>query len=139
MDERIRVVPRRGDAPPRDQDVWRIGTLRRMAAAKLRFGGCEELMDEAMLIVSELLTNALLHSGTQEIRLRLTLQGGFLRITVDDGVPATIEPRTADDEDEARRGLALIDTLVKENGGKWGSNDQGTSVWCDLRREVESQ
>ncbi|MGW0998691.1 ATP-binding protein [Streptomyces sp. NPDC002523] len=140
MDERIHVAPRRGDTPPREQDAWRIGTMRRIAAAKLRFGGCEALMDEAMLIVSELLTNALLHSGTQEIRLRLVLQGGSLRIMVDDGMAATIEPRTADDDAETGRGLTLVAALVKENGGTWGSNDQGTGVWCDLiREEAESQ
>ncbi|MER6076082.1 ATP-binding protein [Streptomyces sp. NPDC001817] len=139
MDERIQVAPRRGDAPPRREDAWRIGTVRRIAAAKLRFGGCETLMDDAMLIVSELLTNALLHSGTQEIRLRLILQGGCLRVTVDDGMPATIKPRLADDDAEAGRGLALVAALVKENGGTWGSNDQGTGVWCDLPWEVESR
>ncbi|MEV6056723.1 ATP-binding protein [Streptomyces sp. NPDC052107] len=139
MDECIRVAPRRGEAPPREQDAWRIGTMRRIAAAKLRFGGCEALIDEAMLIVSELLTNALLHSGTQEIRLRLVLQGDSLRITVDDGMPATIKPRSADDDAEAGRGLTLVAALVKENGGTWGSNDQGTAVWCDLRREAVNQ
>ncbi|MGW2651171.1 ATP-binding protein [Streptomyces sp. NPDC001393] len=139
MDECIRVAPRRNDMLPRQEDAWRIGTMRRIAAAKLRFGGCEALMHDAMLIVSELLTNALLHSGTQEIRLRLILRGGFLRITVDDGMPATIEPHPADDDAEAGRGLALVAALVKENDGAWGSNDQGTGVWCDLRREVESR
>ncbi|MFG2882396.1 ATP-binding protein [Streptomyces sp. NPDC048297] len=139
MDERIQVAPRRGDAPPRETDAWRIGAIRRIAAAKLRFGGCEALIDEAMLIVSELLTNALLHSGTQEIRLRLALQGESLRITVDDGMPAIIKPHEADDDAETGRGLTLVAAVVAENGGTWGSNDQGTTVWCDLRREVEGQ
>ncbi|TVZ84758.1 ATP-binding protein [Streptomyces sp. BK340] len=139
MDERIRVAPRRGDGPPREEDAWRIGTMRRIAAAKLRFGGCEALIDAAMLIVSELLTNALLHSGTQEIRLRLILQGGSLRIVVDDGRPATIEPHNADDDAETGRGLTLVAALVKENGGTWGGTDQGTGVWCELRREAKSQ
>ncbi|MEU3185142.1 hypothetical protein ABZ707_13210 [Streptomyces sp. NPDC006923] len=46
----------------------------RIAAAKLKYCGLEALTDMVMLLVSELLTNAMVHSGTTEIDLRLVVR-----------------------------------------------------------------
>lgn len=90
------------------------------------------MMDDVMVIVSELVTNAILHSGTSEISLTVTLGKGFLRIKVRDGMEGSAQPNQANDTDESGRGLALVEGLVEANGGTWGVSDDGTSVWCCL-------
>ncbi|MFI5799051.1 ATP-binding protein [Streptomyces sp. NPDC051677] len=132
MRERIEIVPRIGDNPPRPQDATRVGAMRRIAAAKLRYYGLDALIDEVMLIVSELLTNAVLHSGTQEIALLLRIEDGVLHIVVTDGMEGSAMSRPANDNAESGRGLALVEALAKENGGEWGTSDVGATTWCCL-------
>ncbi|MBQ0887783.1 ATP-binding protein [Streptomyces sp. RM72] len=133
MNERIVVAPRRDDGVPRSRDAARVGVLRRIAAAKLKHRGLDAMIDDVLLISSELLTNALLHSATTEITLNLAVRGGFLRITVTDGMPGRAERREADDEAETGRGLGLVDALAEQSGGTWGTSEDGTATWCSLR------
>ncbi|MDX3242498.1 ATP-binding protein [Streptomyces sp. ME18-1-4] len=132
MSERIQVAPRIGCHSPCPQDASRVGAMRRIAAAKLRYCGLDVLIDEVMLIVSELLTNAVLHSGSREITLTLRLSDGALHIAVIDGMPGHARRRNVDDDAEAGRGLALVEALVKENGGEWGTRSVGAETWCSL-------
>jgi anti-sigma regulatory factor (Ser/Thr protein kinase) len=106
--------------------------MRRITAARLRRCGLELMTDAVMLIVSELLTNAVLHSGGTEIQLSVTVRDGFLHIAVCDGMPGRAERRPADGDAESGRGLALIEALVAESGGAWGTSDAGSTTWCDL-------
>src|SRR4051794_16799434 len=41
LNERFRVAPLRGDAQPRAEDACRVGIMRRIAAARLRYRGLE--------------------------------------------------------------------------------------------------
>jgi anti-sigma regulatory factor (Ser/Thr protein kinase) len=107
--------------------------MRRIAAAKLRYFGYDALTDQVTLIVSELLTNALLHTGTNEIRLTIAAEGETLRITVRDGMPGEATPKPVDDkQDEYGRGLVLVQALTQESGGSWGTSDAGAETWCTL-------
>ncbi|MCW8382364.1 ATP-binding protein [Streptomyces justiciae] len=128
----VRVAPRHGDAPPRAEDAFRVGVLRRIAAARLRYCGFEALREDVMLIVTELLTNALLHSGTTQISLDIAVDKGDLCIAVGDGVPGRAEPNPADGNAESGRGLLIVDALVQENGGLWGTSEDGATTWCRL-------
>ncbi|MFF1600801.1 ATP-binding protein [Streptomyces mirabilis] len=139
MNERIEVVPRHGDDPPRAQDACRVGIMRRITAARLRYCGLETMVDEVLVIVSELVTNAVLHSGTAEIGLKVALQEGLLRIEVRDGMEGSAKPKHPDHSAESGRGLVLVQGLVEENGGAWGVSDDGTTVWCDLPATGEGQ
>ncbi|MFD5633649.1 ATP-binding protein [Streptomyces sp. NPDC127077] len=112
--------------------MLRVGASRRIVAARLRRCGLETMTDDVTLIVSELLTNALLHSGTTEISLTIALRDGCLRITVRDGMAGCAEPAEADAGAESGRGLALVDHLVEENDGAWGTGDAGAITWCRL-------
>ncbi|MET7458377.1 ATP-binding protein [Streptomyces sp. NPDC005574] len=132
LDEHFTVAPRFGDALPRIEDACRVGAMRRITAARLKNCGLTAMTDDVMLIVSELLTNALMHSGTTKISLNLSLLGGSLRITVGDGMPGSAEPQPTHDAAESGRGLALVEALVHDNGGMWGTNDAGATVWCTL-------
>ncbi len=139
MNERIVVAPRRSDGPPRPRDAARVGVLRRIAAARLEHRGLDALIGDVLLISSELLTNALLHSGTTEITLNLAVRGGCLRITVVDGMPGRAERRKVDDEAETGRGLGLVEVLAAQSGGTWGTSEDGSATWCSLRVPVVGQ
>jgi anti-sigma regulatory factor (Ser/Thr protein kinase) len=133
MNERIVAAPRRSDGTPCPRDAARVGVLRRIAAAELKHRGLDAVIGDALLISSELLTNALLHSGTTEITLNLAVRGGCLRITVIDGMPGRAERRKVDDEAETGRGLGLVEALAEQSGGAWGTSEDGAATWCSLR------
>ncbi|MDG4858474.1 ATP-binding protein [Streptomyces sp. T-3] len=92
--------------------------------------------DDALLCVSELTTNALLHGVPpgRGFRLRLACDGGVLRIEVHDSGDGT--PRIPDGhaepecEREGGHGLLLVSALA----GKWGVGvrDPGKVVWCEF-------
>ncbi|MEV7286953.1 ATP-binding protein [Streptomyces sp. NPDC093252] len=132
MDERIAVAPRDRGAPVREEDAHRVGVLRRIAAARLRLVGLETLIDPACLVVSELVTNALRHSGTREIRLVLGVRDGFLIMVVIDGMPREAVPLAPDASAESGRGLLMVQAIAEEHNGSWGTGDGGAQTWCRL-------
>jgi anti-anti-sigma regulatory factor/anti-sigma regulatory factor (Ser/Thr protein kinase) len=88
------------------------------------------LVDRAVLVASELVTNAVLHART-ELRLRLELRGDLLHLAVRDGNPRMLVIMPGP-EAEGGRGLWLVDQLTRA----WGVNrhpDGGKVVWCTLR------
>jgi anti-sigma regulatory factor (Ser/Thr protein kinase)/anti-anti-sigma regulatory factor len=88
------------------------------------------VMDRAVLLASELVTNAVAHART-EIRLRLELRGDRLHIAVRDGGPGLLRLVAPDPQAEGGRGLWLIEQLARS----WGVNrhpDGGKIVWCVL-------
>uniref|UniRef100_UPI00403FF035 ATP-binding protein n=1 Tax=Streptomyces sp. f51 TaxID=1827742 RepID=UPI00403FF035 len=125
----------RGDGtPPSPEDCAWVGVMRRIAMARLRYRGLDVLQDDVGFIVSELLTNAILHSGTTTVSLTMVVQDGGLCLSVADGIPGGPPPvlKAAGTDAESGRGLALVDALVKKNGGTWGTNDIGATTWCRL-------
>lgn len=82
-----------------------------------------------MLVVTEMVTNAVLHAATPS-ELRLRYADGVLRIEVADGNPSPPRPRPATAGDESGRGLLLIETLSQA----WGCDaaDSGKVVWAEL-------
>lgn len=91
-----------------------------------------ELADDALLIVSELVTNAEEHAagtgGPQEIHL--TLGSHRLLIAVSDGNPRRPVLREADTDDEFGRGLAIIHALAQDHGYCTGEHHK--TVWAEL-------
>ncbi|CAL9331201.1 hypothetical protein SUDANB132_06348 [Streptomyces sp. enrichment culture] len=85
-----------------------------------------------MLVVSELVTNALLHSSTQKITLSITAQDNMLWITVRDGKPGKPMLRTPDAQAASGRGLLIVDAVTREAGGIWGTGADGAATWCCL-------
>jgi anti-anti-sigma factor len=89
------------------------------------------LVDRAVLVAGELVTNAVVHART-ELRLRVELRGDLLHLAVRDGNPWQLRPATIPDpEAEGGRGLWLVDQLARA----WGVNrypDGGKVVWCTL-------
>ncbi|MFJ9719706.1 ATP-binding protein [Streptomyces sp. NPDC101213] len=110
-----------------EPDARRVRMARRVTVARLRYCGLEPLADDAALIASELVTNAIMHSGGR-ITFTMTVDGGFLSLAVHDQTPA--RPAVCNVDDQAERGRGLF--LAAERGGTWGTSDDGTTTWCRL-------
>lgn len=92
--------------------------------------GQHELVEVAVLVVSELATNAVLHAGTR-FQLRLSPMQNRLQITVSDTSPQLPAPDPLIPRQRSGRGLHLVHTLT---GGRWGaaSDGPGKRVWAEL-------
>ncbi|MFC8833348.1 ATP-binding protein [Streptomyces griseoincarnatus] len=123
--------PRTGDEIP-ERDARRVGMARKLTAARLRYCGLEALVDDATLIVSELVTNAIQHGDGDQITMTMTVRGGVLRLAVHGETPGRPVACNAPDDAERGRGLFLVDCLASAYGGKWGTSDDGTTTWCCL-------
>ena len=92
-----------------------------------------ELLEDARLLASELITNSLCHAGISEeasIRLAVQLRGGALRVEVrDPGTHGAVAPREPDRVNGGGFGLHLVDQLAT----RWGVNRTGgTHVWFEV-------
>ena len=96
--------------------------------AKLREWGLTPLIDLAELLVSELVTNALTHTGHPR-QLRLFCDRS-LTIEVADSDPRAPTVRGFTDYEESGRGIRLVDELSH----RWGSRTtrHGKVVWFEL-------
>jgi anti-sigma regulatory factor (Ser/Thr protein kinase) len=97
----------------------------------------EPLAETLILLVSELVTNAVVHTGCPAV-LRLSLPGteaaeeATLRLEVSDRSDRAPVPRCVDGEATGGRGLALVDGLADRWG--WSSEGAGKRIWCELDR-----
>jgi signal transduction histidine kinase len=129
MNEHFEILPGGGRA----EDISRVGVMRRIAAARLRFCGLQDLMDDAALVVTELVTNSIRHSEGSHVHVDMTVQSGHLRIAVTGERPGRPEVQTPPEDSETGRGLLIVSALARESGGTWGTADNGTTTWCTLR------
>jgi anti-sigma regulatory factor (Ser/Thr protein kinase) len=90
----------------------------------------QEPVEAAVLIVSELVTNAVVHSASSVVSCALRLGGGLLYIEVTDEGTGEREfaVREAAADDVSGRGLLLVSTLSKA----WGVTavPSGLTVWA---------
>jgi anti-sigma regulatory factor (Ser/Thr protein kinase) len=91
--------------------------------------------DEAILCVSELATNTLLHTasgGEGEFEVLIQRGQSWVRVAVcDEGSSTTPAPRELDATSEDGRGLGLV-ALIAYRWGQWG-DEHGRTVWFELR------
>ncbi|MFJ3224683.1 PAS domain S-box protein [Streptomyces sp. NPDC086783] len=106
-----------------------VGEGRRFLRRTLRDWDCEDLIDTACLLASELLANSVRHA-CDPLRLRLRRTRDELNIEVCDGSPVLPQARTAAPDEESGRGLALLDQLALS----WGTlpTQEGKAVWFSL-------
>lgn len=114
--------------------VWRlpdaVGHARRFTARTLRSWEVTEGTDAVLLVVSELVTNALVHTRG-EVRLDLTLAGDRLRVAAGDTSPRTpVKPASVDWEATGGRGILLVEAV----SAAWGSVplSGGKQVWGEI-------
>ncbi|MFE9812469.1 ATP-binding protein [Streptomyces sp. NPDC005548] len=131
------LTPRRAGTDIAERDARRVRMARGVTAARLTFCGLTALIDDVTLIVSELVSNAIMHSGGTQVTLTLALCDGILNITVHDeqrGAPPALS--LAGRDDERGRGLFLVDHLTSARRGVWGISDAGATAWCSLPTET---
>jgi anti-sigma regulatory factor (Ser/Thr protein kinase) len=88
------------------------------------------MIPTASLLVSELITNAVVHAGGT-IMMRATFDQHTLRVEVDDGSAVLPQPR---EPGLNGRGLHIVTALST----KWGisrAGPRGKSTWFELRDE----
>ena len=90
------------------------------------------LEETAVLVVSELVTNAVRHAAGQgaTLVLRLEAAGTSLRIEVHDADPQHPQPGAPGGLDESGYGFVIIDALAS----KWGVSETSTgkAVWAEV-------
>jgi anti-sigma regulatory factor (Ser/Thr protein kinase) len=115
--------------------VWRVpqavGHARRFTRRTLRtWGVAQDDMDTVLLIVSELVTNALVHTDGR-VRLDLTLVNHRLRVAVADSSPRTPAKATSIGwEATGGRGILLVEAM----SASWGTVpvSGGKQVWSEI-------
>jgi hypothetical protein len=138
--ERLRLLP----------EPTSVRLARRFVVDKLQEWGCDELVDSAALITSELVTNAIVHTG-QPFSVSIKRRGGSIRVEIADeaselppqpGAVAPVgsppEPTSSRgrhghglDENSLFSGLGMVDAMAT----RWGSDavpEGGKVVWFEL-------
>ncbi|MET9531106.1 MULTISPECIES: ATP-binding protein [unclassified Streptomyces] len=119
-------------------DPAEVGRARRWARSRLV--GCgiradEPLAETLILLISELVTNAVVHTGCPAV-LRMLFgppdEAGTVRVEVADISACPPRPRHAEGEDTNGRGLELVDGLADRWG--WQPEGRGKSIWCEVDR-----
>jgi anti-sigma regulatory factor (Ser/Thr protein kinase) len=122
------VLPRDESAPGRAR-AYLTDELHRLAVRP-------EAVEDAVLIASELVTNAYRHGRRGDVRLIVSLAAGTLRLTVADQTPYVPLPDAEDAEEDAEcgRGLFLVELLSATWGHRpvGGNPECGTAVWAEL-------
>ncbi|MFI6034332.1 SpoIIE family protein phosphatase [Streptomyces sp. NPDC051315] len=110
-------------------DPLQVGRARAVVREQLHAWGLPRLVHPAELMVGELVTNAVRHSHSRPVTVRL-VRGDTLLCEVDDDdheLPTLLD---AGPGDEFGRGLRVVSALARE----WGTSrtGRGKCVWCEL-------
>lgn len=97
------------------------------------------MAETLILLISELVTNAVVHTGCPAV-LRMLLPGvpadapgpGTVRVEVVDRSARPPAQRHAEGDDTNGRGLELVDGLADRWG--WQPEGAGKSIWCEVDR-----
>lgn len=113
----------------RDDDARSVARARRFVAEHLTASGLGSLAGDGELVVSELVTNALLHAGPP-VRVVVRPAPPRARIEVHDGSPAMPLPLHAGEEAMTGRGLRIAGALTRA----WGASplNGGKCMWAEL-------
>lgn len=118
-------------------DQAHVVDARRFVGKLLSQWGLERVADTAVLLTSEVVSNAVIHAGPHLMGAGLAVlvrsNSGMVRVEVSDG--STVIPVFVDAPPEALsgRGLLLLDALATS----WGStpNRVGKSVWFEIEAD----
>jgi PAS domain S-box-containing protein len=110
-----------------------VGVARRAVRTALDAAGAGHLREPGELVVSELVTNAVVHAGSP-VTLRIAAEPDALRVEVEDGSPHLPVRRTWAETAGTGRGLRIVD----EHADRWAAERAGTGkiVWFELGRSI---
>ena len=116
-----------------------VPIARSRVRAALSFRGLGEYADDAAIITSELVTNAVQHvagDGTETIGVTLTAAGSPAAVTVavSDSSPEGPIKRETPAGSEQGRGLQIVEALSAHWG--WHHQDGGKAIFAVLTREA---
>ncbi|MFJ5528380.1 ATP-binding protein [Streptomyces sp. NPDC093261] len=114
-----------------------VSQARRLTRTRLSgWAVCEDTCDTAALVVSELVTNAIVHTAGEQVVCEVHDTGDLVRIAVQDEGCAPGKPHTGPQrpEEEHGRGLLLVAALCRA----WGAQEAGPGllVWAELARDA---
>ncbi len=150
MDSRSGAAPHpTAPAASGDPGVWRLTAAPVDASVPLIRHAVRDLlhrrhiplsadrMGSLLLIVSELVTNAVRHAAllTPQIGIEVALTPGRVRIAVEDGHPYRPKALEARAEHTSGRGLLLVKIVTHEAGGTCGVDATaagGKIIWAEL-------
>ncbi|MGW5061350.1 SpoIIE family protein phosphatase [Streptomyces sp. NPDC004096] len=117
------------------RDLRGVRTARTFVHDKLGSWGLQDMSDSLELVVSEIVTNALIHAGSDvDVRLRAFPDHIRLEVRDSDSNPPVPSPLSLAEEENAEaehgRGLMIVEALAET----WNSspNGQGKTVSLDL-------
>lgn len=132
----VRMPTRTGSASSASADLPHDATAPRMARQFLRevlaAWGRDDLTEAGMLLVSEVVTNAVVH-GAAPLRVTVEPSAACVRVVVSDAGDGRPEVRQTTTRDAHGRGLLLVEQLAE----RWGCDEAasaggGKTVWFEL-------
>jgi serine/threonine-protein kinase RsbW len=118
-------------------DVSAPGAARHVVARYLGDLVSPSVFDNAQLLISELVTNSVRHSGAaagEQLTIRVDLAQAWCRVEVEDaGHDGVIAPRRPDRAQGSGMGLNLVQ-MLSERWGLERACEGGTRVWAQLSR-----
>ncbi|HUP69338.1 MAG TPA: response regulator [Acidimicrobiales bacterium] len=114
-----------------EADPRSSAAARRFVEETLRRWECEGLLDTVNLLVSELVTNSIVHAASAA-DIAVLLKPAAVRIEVADHGQVVPAVKDADDSDTSGRGLAIVEAL----SSAWGivPNPHGKTIWFEVPR-----
>ncbi|MFF3518529.1 SpoIIE family protein phosphatase [Streptomyces sp. NPDC002573] len=121
------------------RDLQGVHRARKELREWLRTWSLDSAVDEAELLTSEVVTNALVH-GDSDVSVCVRQYPDHIRVEVRDSDPHPARPVTvprAEDEAEGGRGLLIVSALASG----WGNSPsgRGKTVWFELPAEAGSE
>jgi PAS domain S-box-containing protein len=111
-----------------------VSKARSFAGDVLRESGLDGLVDDCQLLVSELVTNVVLHAGT-DIELRCVTTPSGVRFEVRDGSSVLPGIRHYDVTSATGRGIGLVEAIST----RWGASlePHGKVVWFEIGQSAD--
>jgi MEDS: MEthanogen/methylotroph, DcmR Sensory domain len=106
-----------------------VGSVRGFVRDALAGWGLDHLVGDAVLVASELATNAVTH-GSSPFRTSLVRTGDVVRVSVEDGSRAWPRYQHALPDDQDGRGMAIVAVLSRRTG--CDSTARGKVAWAEL-------
>lgn len=114
------------ELPPEPASATRA---RQLARERLSVACPPDVLETIALLVTELVTNAILHARTP-LQLVIETHPHHVRLCVEDSSPEQPEIHRYEADAVTGRGLALVESL----SSSWGvdATPAGKVVWCDI-------